>query len=618
MIKLKLPNVRTILNGLKSAFLRFPAAVVYCLGALVVICALIGAERFIGRELEQTLARFASIALLSAMFSTSITLFSESSAKTRKLDYLLQAVLFGLMTAYFFSFGKFEDEHLIRFAVLSFASIFVFFSASFVKNDSSAAFWSFNFSLIGRMIISFAFAAFIFIGFSVAVMAFSELIYKIHSDGKIIGYAAAFCFSFFAPVYWLAKIGKAEDYYIGEIKEVAGSVFLKFMTTPLVVVYLAILYIYLAKILVTGEVPKNWSATLILSFSAAGLINYVLMYPFAKMTDNPPVWARNYHKFFFFALLPLLPLLFYSIWVRIQTHGITEKRYIVAALGLWLFGISLYFLIGKRKSLRSITISLSLLAIASVFGPWNMVDVSIDAQFVRLMKKFETHGFIENGALKKSVKDLTGKEMNDLYSNLNFVADRERGRKLIAPMIPQELKDKFKNETAMRYELAKYLGVSYDYSVGSDASGERRFNFYSSRLGGKKLEPGKYMIHFSCYSSFYKRDKTKPRYESKTECKTEVDDLKLIFVANENKMFVYKGDVAIYEKDVFELAAKLAEGRELKNKDYDGTGAMVFSDETSKVKIFLMAESLNGWRQKEEIVGFDSLAGMTIVELRAH
>ncbi len=56
-------------------------------------------------------------------------------------------------------------------------------------------------------------------------------------------------------------------------------IFAQHILFPLVIVYLVILYAYLAKILIVWDWPQGWVSKLILGFSATGILSLLLLHP---------------------------------------------------------------------------------------------------------------------------------------------------------------------------------------------------------------------------------------------------------------------------------------------------------------------------------------------------
>lgn len=152
------------------------------------------------------------------------------------------------------------------------------------------------------------------------------------------------------------------------------KVFTQFVLLPLVTLYLVILYLYFGKIVLQWEWPQGWVSVLVLCFSIAGVLSLLLIHPIRFEAGN--AWMRTFFRWFYRALFPLIILLILTIWRRVSEYGITEPRYVVLALALWLFCTALYFLLSSQKNIKFIPVTLSLVALIMAFGPFNAFQVS--------------------------------------------------------------------------------------------------------------------------------------------------------------------------------------------------------------------------------------------------
>jgi hypothetical protein len=85
-------------------------------------------------------------------------------------------------------------------------------------------------------------------------------------------------------------------------------------------------------------------------------------------------------------MIPLLVLLILAIWKRVGHYGITESRYILMVLALWLSGMTFYFLLSKTQNIKVIPISLSIIALLAVYGPQSAFSVSKHSQLARFKR----------------------------------------------------------------------------------------------------------------------------------------------------------------------------------------------------------------------------------------
>jgi Domain of unknown function (DUF4153) len=213
-------------------------------------------------------------------------------------------------------------------------------------------------------------------------------------------------------------------------------VFTQLVLLPLVTIYLAILYAYLFKIIFTAHWPSGWVSWLVLGFAVAGIFALLLIYPLRKEAAN--VWINSYSRFFYIALFPLMVLLWIAIWKRIQSHGITEWRYYVLILGIWLAVMACYFVFSARKDIRLIPASLCLLALLSLWGPWSAPAVSLAAQRGRLRAILERDGLFAGGKVQTAKSDPPLEDRKSISSIIDYLVDMH-GYRVLQPWFRNDL-----------------------------------------------------------------------------------------------------------------------------------------------------------------------------------
>ena len=70
------------------------------------------------------------------------------------------------------------------------------------------------------------------------------------------------------------------------------------------------------------------------------------------------------------AVPALTIMLFIAVGKRLAQYDVSEKRYLVVILGLWLLGICLYFARRSSRNIKLIPMSLAALALITSCGPW--------------------------------------------------------------------------------------------------------------------------------------------------------------------------------------------------------------------------------------------------------
>ena len=191
------------------------------------------------------------------------------------------------------------------------------------------------------------------------------------------------------------------------------------------VLYLTILYVYSIKVLIEWEWPQGWIGWLVLSFSVLGILALLLLWPLSRRQENG--WIPRFTRWFYIAILPLIGLLFAAIFRRISEYGITENRYFVLVLAIWLTGISLYFLLSKKKNIKVIPFSLALLSLIVSFGYWSAFSVSARSQAGRFGELLEKNGMLVDGKVSPATPGgLSDMERADMRSIITYLSERHQ------------------------------------------------------------------------------------------------------------------------------------------------------------------------------------------------
>ena len=171
------------------------------------------------------------------------------------------------------------------------------------------------------------------------------------------------------------------------------KIFTQYILIPLLIIYTFILYIYGLNILIKWDLPRGFVSSFIFGYSLLGIFTFLLIYPLTKEIK----WIKIFFKIFFISLLPILVLLFLAVFVRVFNYGITENRYYVLILALWISMITLYFVFLKNASIKFIPISLFILGILSISTPFlNLFSLSIYSQKKELIKLLKKNNILNN------------------------------------------------------------------------------------------------------------------------------------------------------------------------------------------------------------------------------
>lgn len=191
-----------------------------------------------------------------------------------------------------------------------------------------------------------------------------------------------FLFVFYSFAVWYFLLGMEEtkeSLYSNFVKK-----FLNYIVLPFLCAYGVLLYMYFARLLIVREYPKGIIPFMIIAYSMAGTF-------YLYLADNIKEGRMNgfFKKYFYFSLIPLLPLLFYSIAARINQYGITENRYYILVGALWIAFVVIINAFYKMKHLVLVPLTFMLLLFIAFIGPFSAGKISVNSQKNRINKLLE-------------------------------------------------------------------------------------------------------------------------------------------------------------------------------------------------------------------------------------
>ncbi|MEO6283430.1 MAG: DUF4153 domain-containing protein [Dyadobacter sp.] len=421
---MKLPSIQSLTENFVQTTVRYKWVVAIALIKMAVLLRYTETPDALESE-RNWLIRLAYVSFLALPLSLAVLLSARRGAWKSSWTIGVMAGLAGLLVLYYFSLPEdpIQADYYRFILFLAGAHLVVSF-APFIGFDEPNGFWQFNKTLFLQFLNALLYSLTLFIGLLIAIQAIKYL-FKVEFSAQIEMDLAIVIFTFFHTVFFLNKIPDNLRDLDQQTEYPNGlKIFTQYVLLPLEVIYLIILYAYTGKILFEWKLPEGGVAYLVLAFSIAGIFALLLLYPLRKNQDDR--WIQIFSRRYYLALLPLIVLLFIGITRRIGDYGITENRYIVAVLAIWLAVITIYFLSGKRDDIRWIPISLSILCFLLPMGPWNIFEVSKNSQ----LKQF--HNILAEHKILNAKNQITGKikmkagDYEELTSIIAFFRSREQ------------------------------------------------------------------------------------------------------------------------------------------------------------------------------------------------
>lgn len=434
---------------MRSIIRRFPFETAFALLGTLASIVLIEISD-LHREQEAVWIRVLCASGLGLVLSLSATLFAESRLLPPGRKVVLRLVPLALALVFFLALNPAAREaDFLRFFLLAAAFHLLVSFAAFSKKPNVHAFWEFNKSLFLRVLTGGLYAAVLFAGISAAIAALNALFNLGFSNTTysiLFALLAGLFFTFFFLAGVPSVVTGAPTVYPKGLK-----VFTQYVLIPLATLYVLILLAYEVKILVEWNLPKGMVSALILGYAVFGILSQLLVYPIRHLEENK--WINTYSKSFYFLMVPLIMLLIVAIITRIGRYGITEERYFLIMLALWLSFISAWFLVSKNANILIIPISLCAVILVSVYGPQSAFSVSRRSQQAELVKLFSKYGAFSQGLLQPLQQAPAQKDESRMKDVIRYLAN-EHGIESLQPVVAVDVK-RMSDSLALELEKKK-------------------------------------------------------------------------------------------------------------------------------------------------------------------
>ena len=489
---MRLPSIEQLVREGRSSAGRFP---------LVLFSAAIaaGAGVFLpDSSIEDTLIGILYVATLGLPLFLALELTAERRGTSGRALWIGRLVVVAILVGvYVGRLSWSEPVEMLRYLQLSVAVHLLVAFAPYLGVREWNGFWQYNRSLLLRFLIAGVFSVVLYVGLSIALLAIDNLL-GVNVEGET--YFRLWCVIAFLFNTWFFISGIPDDLEALDRRTdypPALKVLGQYILSPLVTVYLLIITAYLGRILITREWPSGWTGYLVSSVAVAGILSLLLLYPIDEREENR--WVRTYARWFYFGLIPANIMLLLAIWKRIQQYSITEPRYFLVILSLWLGGISLYYAFTRSRNIKVIPSTLALLAIVTFVGPWSAYAVSQRSQTARLEGLLERNGMLVEDSVRASTGEISFDDRREIGAVLRYLAENH-GTGSIESWFPEgrlaEVDTIAKgtgpterwNADERAALIAAELGLDY---VGSWTPGEGEgFNFFVEQNGPPLLISG--------------------------------------------------------------------------------------------------------------------------------
>lgn len=195
---------------------------------------------------------------------------------------------------------------------------------------------------------------------------------------------------------------------------------IKYVLTSLVIISFIIIYMYIIKILVLRDMPRNQIFRILSALFIIGMPIWTMMQHF----KDESIWGKISEKLPI-AFIPFILLQIYTIGIRIINNGFTPFRYVCVALILFEIAYVIIYIIKKEK-LELLLLVLNAIIIVSIIVPGiNMFKISNMSQ-------------AHNLKIFKNKSDYTDEEKEKIYGAYKYLKYSEGGEKYIDKILQDE------------------------------------------------------------------------------------------------------------------------------------------------------------------------------------
>ncbi|MDD7363226.1 MAG: DUF4153 domain-containing protein [Firmicutes bacterium] len=482
-------RLRDLFERGRRAAVRFWPALVFALAAAFFQCYFIFGDGYVTIFGKPPLL-LSAVSVIAFFAALAAKLYTENLEDVKRGDVRHLLVALAVVLIILLTYFRLDDVTGDELIYLSDAFITIFI-ASGLTTLFAGAFHrerEFLYHVIGMLldvVIAYIYAFVLSLAVALVLLGVDVLFGVVNFDRAIL-YVETICLMPVMALFFLARIPEAGENYQNErgVLLVVDNLFNNILV-PVMTIYVLLLYVYLVKIIFSLELPTTSIVNLVLW--PLMLIVFVL---FAVDRDRERSLTYYFRRYMPFAAFPLLGLMYYAWFLRVGQYGITENRYMVFALGIWLTFAMVHFIIEKRDLHVILPMTLSIVLFVSAFGgPIGAKGMSYRSQQARLEALLIKNRMLKGDKIVPS-KHLPDEDKRQILETANYLVAHHDVSQIPylkegdPDEIASDLLDERKKDIADADDLSVDLGAN-----GIDVSGYDRLYEVES-YGDEKREMG--------------------------------------------------------------------------------------------------------------------------------
>ncbi|MBP3596993.1 MAG: DUF4153 domain-containing protein [Clostridia bacterium] len=219
---------------------------------------------------------------------------------------------------------------------------------------------------------------------------------------------------------------------------------IKYVLNILLIIAFTIIYMYIVKILILRDMPKNQIFRILSALFVVGMPIWTMVSYFKddsflyKISVKLPL-----------AFIPFIFLQIYTIGLRISANGLTPSRYMCVALIVFEIIYTLVYIFKKQK-INELLIIFNVIVIISLLVPGiNMFKMS-DLSQSKILQMYNEK------------KEFTDQEKEKIYGAYEYLNDSESGKEYIKEIVSEdEIREIKKFHIIEKNNNSDYINIAY-------------------------------------------------------------------------------------------------------------------------------------------------------------
>lgn len=561
-------RIKNVFRSIKNSFKRFPVTIGVSTTLVIMLIILLERRPYLTSHSRDVFGRINMIIALGIPLSLCIKLIYEKKDNWGKVHEVLGYILGAgvLFLYYFFLLKDFKMVSMIRYIGVT---LFLYLAFSYIPWISRKEdFELYIIKVFSSFFLTIIYSFVLYLGISAILFTIDQL-FNANIPGKYYYYMFLIVAGVFAPSLFLSRIPEADEKFDKYIYSKSLKVLLLYIVIPLITIYSTILYVYFFKIIITKDWPQGLVSHLVLWYSTFSIAVIFFITPII----NQNKWAYRFKNWFPKLIIPILVMMFISIGIRIRSYGITENRYFVLVLGLWVLGIMLYFALIKKSNNIIIPITLSIIALNSVFGPLSSFAVSKRSQNKRFQSILLRNNMLEDNKIIKATEAMPTDEKMEISEILKYFETKHSLKEV--KYIPKDFETR---------DMERVFGFPY---IEKSIYKNDYFNYFSQQQGK--------VIGIKGYDYFLEGYAISNRVELNEDIVVFYDWDNFDFKIEQKGSLIYETNLKNYGLDILEKNKEL----NIENSKSLSIDEMTVTDENDKVKLKLIFNNLSGERYEQ-------------------